>query len=89
MDSATSGDLRYCVNYILNQQAQGITQDYKVVFAPGVNSIQLSARLSMVNLLGSDTIVIGNPDPATPVVITGGSGTGGLFIRRGLSLCGI
>ena len=72
IDSATSGDLRYCINYILNQQAQGIAQDYNVVFAPGVNSIQLSAKLSMVNLLGSDTIVIGNPDPATPVVITGG-----------------
>ena len=83
MDSATSGDLRYCINYILDQQAQGISQDYNVVFAPGVNSIQLNARLSMVNLLGSDTIVIGNPDPAPPVVITGGSGTGGLFIRQG------
>ncbi len=81
--SPTSGDLRYCINYILDQQAQGITQDYQVVFAPGVTSIQLTARLSMVNLLGSDTIVIGNPDPAPPVVITGSSGTGGLFIRQG------
>src|SRR5258708_3719702 len=63
-DSATSGDLRYCINYILDQQAQGITQGYNVVFAPGVTSIQLTAKLSMVNLLGSDTIVIGNPDPA-------------------------
>ncbi|HEY3662837.1 MAG TPA: hypothetical protein VGL24_06755 [Chthoniobacterales bacterium] len=38
----------------------------------------------MVNLPGSDTIVIGNADPATPVVISGNSGTGGFFIRRGV-----
>ena len=82
-DSATSGDLRYCLNYILDQQAQGITQDYEVVFAPGVTSIQLSARLSMVNLLGSDHIVIGNPDPAPLVVITANGSTGGLFLRQG------
>ena len=67
-------------------QAQGITQHFQVVFAPGVTSIQLSARLSMVNLLGSDNVVIGNPDPAPPVVIKGGAGTGGLFIRQGQSL---
>ena len=80
---ATTGDLRYCINYILNEQAQGITQDYEIVFATGIESIQLGAKLSMVNLLGSDTIVIGNPDPAPPVTIIGGTGTGGLFIRQG------
>ncbi len=80
---ATTGDLRYCINYILNEQAQGVTQDYDIVFAPGIESIQLGAKLSMVNLLGSSTIVIGNPDPAQPVTITGSAGTGGLFVRQG------
>ena len=80
---ATSGDLRYCINYILNEQAQGIEQDYEIVFSPGIDSIQLTNKLSMVNLLGQDTIVIGNPSPATPVTILGGTGFGGLFIRRG------
>ncbi len=80
---ATTGDLRYCINYILNEQAQGVTQDYEILFAGGIESIQLDAKLSMVNLLGSDTIVIGNPDPASPVTIMGNSGTGGLFIRQG------
>ena len=80
---AATGDLRYCINYILNQQAQGISQDYAIVFAPNVETIQLQAKLSMLNLLSSDTIVIGNPDPAPPVTITGSSGTGGLFIRQG------
>ncbi len=80
---ATSGDLRYCLNYILNEQAQGVVQNYEILFEPSVNVIQLGAKLSMVNLLGSDTIVIGNPDSAPPVTITGGSGTGGLFIRQG------
>jgi hypothetical protein len=37
----------------------------------------------MVNLLGSSTIAIGNPDPASPVTIVGGSSTSGLFIRQG------
>jgi hypothetical protein len=26
-DSTTSGDLRYCINYILNEQAQNISQN--------------------------------------------------------------
>ena len=82
-DGATTGDLRYCINYILNAQAQDISQDYEIVFDPGVDSIQLYAKLSMVNLLGSDSIVIGNSDPASPVTIIGGLGTGGLFIRQG------
>ncbi len=80
---ATSGDLRYCINYILNEQAQQVSQDYNIVFANGITSVQLSDKLSMVNLLGTDTITIGNPDPASPVTITGASGTGGLFIRQG------
>lgn len=80
---SNAGDLRYCINYILNEQAQGVPQDYEIVFAPGVESIQLGAKLSIVNLLGSDAIVIGNPDPAPAVTITGSLGTGGLFIRRG------
>ena len=80
---ATSGDLRYCINYILNEQAQGTPQDYQIIFAAGIESIQLGAKLSMVNLLGADTIVIGNLDPAPPVTITGSSGTGGLYIRQG------
>ena len=41
---ATTGDLRYCINYILNEQAQGITQDYEIVFATGIQSIQLGAQ---------------------------------------------
>lgn len=80
---ATSGDLRYCINYILNEQAQGIVQDYAIVFATGIESIQLNDKLSIVNLLGTDNIVIGNPDPTSPVTILGGTGTGGLFIRQG------
>lgn len=82
-NGATSGDLRYCINYILNEQAQGNSVDYEIVFANGIESIQLGAKLSIVNLLGSDTIVIGNPDPASPVSILGSTGTGGLFIRQG------
>lgn len=73
---ATTGDLRYCINYILNEQAQGVAQDYEIVFAPGVESIQLNDKLSMVNLLGTDNIVIGNPDPSSPVTIVGGTGSG-------------
>lgn len=80
---ATTGDLRYCINYILNQQAQGIVQDYEIVFASNIESIQLTNKLSMVNLLRTDTIIIGNPDPAKPVTILGGTGLGGLFIRQG------
>lgn len=80
---ATSGDLRYCINYILNEQAQGVTQDYELVFAPNIEFIQLSDKLSMINLLGSDTIIIGNPDPASPVTILGNTGINGLFIRQG------
>ena len=81
-----AGDLRYCINYILNEQAQQITtaQGYNIVFDPDVTSISLSAKLSMLNLLGSDPIVIGNLDSASPVTITGSSGTGGLFIRQGI-----
>lgn len=80
---ATTGDLRYCINYILNEQAQGIAQDYEIVFGNGVDSIQLNDKLSIVNLLGADTIVIGNADPSSFVNIIGGTGTGGLFIRQG------
>lgn len=29
---ATKGDLRYCINYILNEQAQGNVQDYEILF---------------------------------------------------------
>ncbi|MCX6991110.1 MAG: autotransporter domain-containing protein [Chlamydiae bacterium] len=81
--TVTSGDLRYCINYILDQQAQGNSLDYDIVFDPSVTSIQLGAKLSILNLLGSDTITIGNADPASPVTITGSAGTGGLFIRQG------
>jgi hypothetical protein len=81
---ATTGDLRYCINYILNEQAQGIIQDYEIVFTANVEAIQLRDKLSMVNLLGTDTIVIGNPDPASPVTILGGTGINGLFIRQGI-----
>lgn len=80
---ATTGDLRYCINYILNQQAQGVSQDYQIVFASGIESIQLQAKLSMINLLGTDTVVIGNPDPASPVTLIGNASTNGLFIRQG------
>lgn len=80
---ATSGNLRYCINYILNEQAQGITQDYEIIFAPGIDSIQLTDDLSMINLLGADTLVIGNPDPAPPVTLLGSAGIRGLFIRQG------
>jgi hypothetical protein len=82
-DSLISGDLRYCINYILDQQAQTTTQDYNIVFAPGVTSIDLGDKLSIVNLLASDVIVIGNPDPNSPVTIVGNTGTSGLFIRQG------
>lgn len=80
---ATSGDLRYCINYILNEQAQNNSNDYEIVFATGIESIQLNNKLSMVNLLGSDTIVIGNADPVSTVTILGATGTAGLFIRQG------
>ena len=80
---SANGDLRYCINYILNEQAQGVSQDYEIVFASGIDSIQLAAKLSMINLLGSDTIIIGNSDSSPPVTILGSSGTGGLFIRQG------
>ena len=55
---ALTGDLRYCINYILNEQAQGVVQDYAIVFNPSITSIDLGAKLSMINLLGSDTAAI-------------------------------
>jgi len=45
--SATTGDLRYCINYILDQQAQQVAQSYNIVFANGVTSVQLGAKLSI------------------------------------------
>lgn len=79
-----TGDFRYCINYILNEQAQGVFQNYGIAFATGIETITLDSKLSIVNLLGTDMITIGNPDPAPSVTITGGTnGTGGLFIRQG------
>lgn len=78
---ATTGDLRYCINYILNQQAQGVVQDYKIVFDTGIESIQLNDTLSMINLFGTDNIVIGNSDPASPITILGGTNIGYSFVR--------
>lgn len=80
---AATGDLRYCINYILNEQAQGVAQNYEIVFASDITSIQLNDKLSILNLLGTDQIVIGNPDPAPSVTIVGGAKTGGFFIRQG------
>ena len=82
-DGGLTGNLRYLVNYILDQQARGVAQDYHVVFAPGVTMVTLNAKLSMINLVGSDAITVGNSDPAAPVVITGTPGTGGFFVRQG------
>lgn len=77
--SATSGDLRFVLNTILNAQAQGNSDARQINFSVG--SVSLGAIPPMVNLFTAEQITIGN---ANSSVTISGSGTyRGLYIRQG------
>ncbi len=73
------GELRYFLNQILNNQAQGINDTYQINFMPPM--VTLSDTLPMINLFTGNTITIGNI--GTPTTIDGGSASRPLFIRQG------
>lgn len=78
--SGTSGDLRWVLNQILNQQAQGITDSRAIVFT--VPQVTLGGILPMVNLFQGETITIGNA-MGSPVVIDGAGTHRAFFVRQG------
>ena len=84
--SGHSGDLRYCLNFILNEQAQSnLLGPYDVVFDTaqmGSSTVSLNARLPIVNLFEEETVTIGNGS-GTVTITNGTAGSGGLYIRQG------
>ncbi len=73
-----SGDLRYVLNKILNDQALGPTDSRQINFT---SSATLSAIPPMVGLFADETITIGNASGAT--TIDGNGLTRAFFIPRG------
>jgi hypothetical protein len=61
------GDLRYVLNRILNEQAQGLgfTDSRQVNFA--VSTVTLANTLPVVNLFLAETVTIGNSSGATTI----------------------
>jgi len=83
--SAKSGDLRYCLNYILNEQSKDNTassQQWSIVFS--VSDVTLAAPLSIVNLIRPDVMTIGNS--GSVVIIHGVGAYPGLLLRQGTVL---
>lgn len=78
--SGTSGDFRYVLNQIANEQAQGHTNSWNVVFSPSVTSVTLNANPPIINLFADDPIVIGNA--AGPSVSINGNNTSRVFFCR-------
>src|SRR2546427_740786 len=79
--TGTSGELRYVLNQILNNQAKNIV--------PGPHTIQFTVPtvafnniLPMINLFRPDTITIGNLS-GTPTTIDGNSAGRPFFIKDG------
>lgn len=66
--SGTSGDFRYVLNQIANNQAQGVSGPWAIEF--DTNGVTLAGTPPMINLFAADSITIGNP-------------TGGLFFING------
>jgi hypothetical protein len=84
--SATSGDLRYCLNYILNEQAQGTTgETYNIGFATNSSySIGLTSRLPILNLFDAGSTVNLNVGGDHTITLTNAtSGSAGFFVRQG------
>ncbi len=76
----TSGELRYVLNQLLNDRAQGNGgTTHTITFS--VPSVTLTNILPMINLFTSDNITIGNASGST--TIDGGSAGRPFFIRQG------
>lgn len=77
---ATSGDLRYVLNQILNNQAQGISGGaYTITFT--VPAVTLEAIMPPINLFPTfNTITIGNDSSSVTI---NGEGKRPFFIRQG------
>src|SRR5580692_4858139 len=67
--TSTTGDLRFVLNQILNDQAQGTFATRDVAFT--TSSVTLSGILPMVNLFNPDAVTIGN-STGPSVTIDGG-----------------
>ena len=84
-DSATSGDLRYCLN-AMNETLNTGPDDCQILFDYPMN-IQLNGILPIVNNSSNPVnITIGNSDPSFTVTIDGNGGSyRGFFIPHSLS----
>lgn len=90
--SGTTGELRYVLNQILNNQAQGLDGSDIIAVTFTVGSVTLSNHLPPINLFDTyNTITIGNSS-GSPVSINGGGTFSGeitsggyrpFFIRQG------
>jgi uncharacterized protein with beta-barrel porin domain len=79
--SGTSGDFRYVLNQILNNQAQELSPSTNTVTF-SVPSVTLAAMPPGINLFNPDTITIGNSS-GTPTTIDGASLYRPFFIAQG------
>ena len=76
----TIGELRYVLNQILNDQAQGNTDTRTIVFDDAATHVTLSGILPMINLFQADTVSI---DGGNTVTIDGAGDYRPFFIRQG------
>lgn len=80
--SGNVGELRYYLN-LMNTNLNSSLEDYEIQFQFPM-TIQLNGILPIINNSGSlVNIVIGNLDPASKVIIDGGSTYSGFFIPLG------
>ncbi len=78
--SGTSGDLRYCLNYINQNSGNG---PFNITFNSIPQTITLQNMLPILNLVGTDTININGTNGGSQVQLDGNSTYNGLFIRQG------
>lgn len=79
--SGTTGDLRFVLNTILNDQAQqGTTRTREILFDPSVTTVTLAGIMPMINLFQADTVTIGG---SSTVTIDGNSLYRPFFISQG------
>ncbi len=79
--TSTTGDFRYVLNQILNEQAQSLSSPpHTITFT--TPSVTLTALPPPINLFQADTIIIGNSG-GSPTIIDGGSLYRPFFIRQG------
>lgn len=76
-----NGELRYVLNQILNEQAQGSSSgSHTITFS--VDQVNLASLMPPINLFSADTIIIGNSTGAA-TVIDGASAYRPFFIESG------